>query len=175
MAKRIAASDIEIQAPHVETAQAHMEQLIAMRESIPHFVIPTTKNEARRLSRAASVPPEFVECSASMTTHNPELARGGAADPNRTRGLMAYADAYDGVVNELEALTQFVRFSIIVARHQAGREALATYAIAKRLAQLPETAGLLPYVEDMRRALGGRRKKKAEAPVEPEPADAPAE
>ena len=171
MAKRIAASDIEIQAPHSETAQAHIEQLIAMRETIPHFVIPTTKNEARRLSRAAAVPPEFVERSAMMTTNKPDLARIGAADPDRTRGLMAYAEAYDAVVNELEALTQFIRFSIIVARHQAGKEALATYAIAKRLAQFPETADLLPYVEDMRRALGGRRKKKGEAPVEPEPAE----
>ena len=45
------------------------------------------------------------------------------------------------------------------ARNTVGSEALATYKIAERLAKLPKTAHLKPYVADMRRALGRTRSK----------------
>lgn len=68
-----------------------------------------------------------------------------------------------GTADELEAMAQFVRFSVTAARHQAGLEALTTYALAQRLAKRPEGAHLAPYVADMRRALGRMRKLSAEA------------
>ena len=46
-----------------------------------------------------------------------------------------------------------------------------TYALAQRLAQVSETAAeLTPHVEDMRRALGRRRKAKQVATPAPAPA-----
>ena len=44
---------------------------------------------------------------------------------------------------------------------------LTTYSLAKRLARRPETADLVPHVDDMRRAPGVRRKSKPqpETPV----------
>jgi hypothetical protein len=129
---------------HTAAAQAMVEQARAMRQQVPHLVFPTSKGEAQRLSNAASVPPEFVR----------------------------FADAFDPVADELEALAQFIRHSTLAARNKAGSEALTTFAVAKRLAKRPENADLLPHVENMRRALGRTRKGKSHPAAAPEPAPA---
>jgi hypothetical protein len=41
------------------------------------------------------------------------------------------------------------------------RQIFTTYAVARVLAKRPETADLLPHVEDMSKALGCRRKSKS--------------
>ena len=154
-----------------------IEQARVMRQQVPHLVFPTSKGEAQRLSNAASVPPEFVELSAVSVRNSTALVRSGALDPAQTRDLMRYADAYDPVADELEALAQFIRHSTLAARNKAGTEALTTFALAKRLAKRPENADLLPFVEDMRRTLGRTRKGKSQpapAPAEPTPETPPA-
>jgi hypothetical protein len=165
----------EVKTSHTESAQAHMEQLRAMRLTIPNFVIPATKNGTQKLSSAASVSPVFVEMTAVAVKNSVHLVRGSASDPDETRGLMSYADAYGPFADELEALAHFVRHSIAAAKFKAGNDALTTYALMQRLAKLPETAELAPYVEDMRRALGrGRKKAAPETPTtEPDPAKPP--
>ena len=82
------------------------------------------------------------------------LVRGDGATPAHVREQIAYADAYDPVADELEALASFLRYSTTAARHAAGSEALTTYSLAQRLAKRAKYAHLKPYVEDMRRALG---------------------
>jgi hypothetical protein len=72
--------------------------------------------------------------------------------------------------------TSSTRFPLHPPQHHrgennAGSEALTTYALAQRLAKRPETADLVPHVDDMRRALGISRKVKARPvpPAEPTP------
>ena len=158
---------------HTDAAQALVDQTRAMRQRIPNFVVPTSRGEASRLSNAASVPPEFVELSAVAVKNSTALVRGGALDPDQTRDLMTFADAYDPLADELEALAQFIRHSTLAARNKAGSEALMTYAVSKRLAKRPETADLAPHVADMRRALG--RTRKAKSQPAPTPAPVPTE
>jgi len=148
---------------HTEAAQARLQDLRLLRELIPRFVIPTSPKETNRLSAAASVPPEFVELTAVATANEKALMRGDSPLPAETRDLMGYADAYSPVADELEALAQFVRHSVTAARNKAGSEALTTYSLTQRLAKRPEYAHLVPYVADMRRALGRVRKLSAEA------------
>jgi hypothetical protein len=160
---------------HTDTAQAMVEQARAMRQQVPNFVIPTSRSETQRMIKAASVPPEFVELSAVAVKNTTPLAGGGALPPELTRDLMSFADAFDPVADELEALAQFIRHSTLAARHKAGSGALTTYALAKVLAKRPETADLAPHVADMRRALKFTRKAKSQpapsletpAPAEP--------
>ena len=152
--------------PHTEAAQALVEQLRAMRQAIPHLVIPATRDETRRLSRAASVPPQFVELTAVAVKNSSALVRGGGADPTEIRDLMSFAEAYGPVADEHEALAQFIRHSIAAAKNKAGSDALTTYALARRLAKRPENADLAPHVEDMRRALRVPRKSAKPAVVE---------
>ena len=158
---------------HSDAAQARVEEIRALREQIPNLVIPASKTERRKLSRAASVPPELVELAAVAVKNSPSLVRGGAINPDQVRDLMSYAEAYGPVADELEALASFVRHSVTAARNKAGSDALTTFALARRLAKRPENADLAPHVEDMRRTLGAKTRK-AKAKQEPAPAPTPA-
>jgi len=166
------------QTSHTETAQARVEEIRAMRELIPNFAIPDSKGANRRLSTAASVPSRFIELTAVAVKNSTALVRGGGADPVQTRDLMSYAESYEPVADELEALAAFIRHSVIKARNKAGNDALTTYALAQRLAKRPETADLVPHVDDMRNALGNRfrnaKSKPAPTPATPGTEPAPA-
>ncbi len=153
---------------HSDAAQARVEEIRAVGRQIPNVVIPTSRDERRKLARAASIPPEFIERVAVAVKNNAALIRGGGPKPEETRDLMSYAEAYAPVADELEALAHFVRHSVTAARNRAGSDALTTFALARRLAKRPENADLAPHVDDMRRILGApRRKAKAENPAPP--------
>lgn len=153
----------ETTTPHVESAQARLQEVRLMGNQIPRFVIPEPGQSPVRLNNAASVPPEFVELTVVAIANHKSLERDGGATPAALRDLWTYADAYSPLADELEALAQFVRYSVNTARHAVGIEALAIFAIAERLAKLPATAHLAPHVADMRRALGRGRKTSPEA------------
>jgi hypothetical protein len=176
MAKATEVPVTDTQPPYLVTAQERVDEIRAMREKIPNFVIPSSKGERQRLTTAASVPPQFVEQVAMTIKNSEKLVAAGAADADRIRDLMNYAEAYDSVADELEAMAGFVRHSVTVAKNTAGSYALTTYALAQRLAKRPETAELAPSVAKMKSALGkkGRKAKVQPAPAPGTPAPAPA-
>jgi hypothetical protein len=142
---------------HTEAAQARVDELRAMRETIPNFTIPLSSREGQRLATVASVPPEFVELAA-MVVKNTDVLAGGWVEADGMRDLVSFAGAYDPVADELEAMGHFLRHSTTAARSKAGRAALLVYAVIKRMAKMPEHADLAPYVADMSRALGMRER-----------------
>ena len=144
---------------HTDGAQACVEEIRAMRQRIPNFVIPESKKATQRLSTAASVPKEFIELAAVAVKNSAMLVRGSGADPAQIRDFVNFAQAYAPVADELEALAHFIRHSVALARNKAGNDALTTYALAQRLAKRPETADLAPHVDDMRRVLSARFRK----------------
>ncbi|HEV7485244.1 MAG TPA: hypothetical protein VGQ65_06140 [Thermoanaerobaculia bacterium] len=156
---------------HTDGAQACVEDIRAMRQRIPNFVIPDSKNAGRRLAGVASLPQQFIELAAVAVKNSAMLVRGSGADPMQLRDLMSFAEAYAPVADELEALAHFIRHSVALARNKAGNDALTTYALAQRLAKRPETADLAPHVDDMRNALGARIRKAGsrKAPSAPAP------
>lgn len=151
---------------YADAAQKRLQELLHWREQIPHFAIPPASNATQRLSAAASVPAEFVELTNVAIANHTTLVRADGATPPEVRDLMAYADAYSPIADELEVLAKFVRYSVTAARNKAANEALTTYSLAQRLAKQPENATLVPYVADMRRALGRVRKPTPEALAE---------
>jgi hypothetical protein len=152
-------------------AQTLIGQIRAFRQQVPKLEIPEPGRSGRNLVSAASVPPEFIEVASVMVRNSAALVRAGA-DPDRSRDLMSYAEAYGPVADELESLAYFIRHSVATAKNQAGSDALTTYALAQRLARRRETADLAPHVADMRRLLKRTRKPKAETP-ETTPVPAP--
>ena len=70
---------------HSDAAQARVEEIRALREQIPNLVIPASRTERRKLSKAASVPPELVELAAVAVKNSPSLVRGGAINPDQVR------------------------------------------------------------------------------------------
>ncbi len=154
---------------HSDAAQARLEEIRAMRQQIPNFVIPVNPGERRKLARAAAVSPQFIELTTVLVKNSPALARGGGLDPAQLRDLMSFAEAYEPLADELEALAHFVRHSAVAAKNRAGNEALTTYALAQRLAKQPSTAELAPHVDDMRRALRAKTGRKAKGQSGPTP------
>ena len=136
------------------------------REQIPRFAIPASTDATRRLSNVASLPADFIELTNLALANHGALVRLEGATPAQIRDLVAYADAFGPLADELEALAQFIRYSTASARNTAGSEALTTYALAVRLSKRPEYAHLAPHVADMRRALGRGRKPSPEALAE---------
>lgn len=151
---------------HLEAAQAMIEKIRGMRQDIPNFEIPPADSTNRRLNATANVSPQFVETTASAVDNSPVLVRAGSPDSNAVRDLVTYAEVYTPVADELEALMKFLRHSIRTARSKAGRYALTTYAITRRLAKNPETAELKPAADAMKRELH-RRKSKAQPATPP--------
>ena len=149
-------------------AQATIEKIRALRQEIPNFIVPASPAAGRQLAGVASVPPQFVEMTAAAVTNNPVLSRAGSPDPDSVRDLVSYGEAYTVVADELEALAGFVRHSVASAKHKAGRYALTTYAVAKRLAKEPETADLAPLAATLYRELGRKGRKSQPAPTKPE-------
>jgi len=161
------------QQSYADSALARVEDIRAWREKIPNLVIPETKGARKRLVNAASVPKEFVELATIAVKTKPVLVRSSGQDLAQDKDLSDFADAYGPVADELEALASFVRHSVTLAKNKVGSEALTTYILAQRLSKRPETADLLPHVEDMAKALGKRSRKVKSQPA-PTPAPAPA-
>ena len=148
---------------HTEAAQALIETVRGMRATIPNFVIPATSADRVRMNSAASVPSEFIETTVVAVKNNPVLVRGDVDDPETVRDLLSYAEAYEPLAQELEALAKFLRHSTKVARGRAGSQALLTYTVTKRLAKQAATADLVPVRDAMKRTLG----KKSAKPQQP--------
>jgi hypothetical protein len=146
---------------HIDSAQARIEEIRAIVQKIPNLVIPTSKGASRRLNKTASVPKKFVELTAVAVRNNAPLVLPTGQDLAQDRDRTSYAEAYVAVADELEAQAHFVRHSVAVAKSKVGSSALTTYAMARVLAKRPETADLLPHVEDMKKALGRGRKSKS--------------
>ncbi|HEX7678127.1 MAG TPA: hypothetical protein VF713_08395 [Thermoanaerobaculia bacterium] len=159
---------------YADSALARFEDIRVWREKIPNLVIPETKGARKRLVNAASVPKEFVELATAAVKTKPVLVRSSGQDLAQDKDLSDFADAYGPVADELEALASFVRHSVTLAKNKVGSEALTTYALAQRLSKRPETADLLPHVEDMAKALG-KRSRKAKSQPAPTPVPAPAQ
>src|SRR3954454_18946599 len=161
---------------HKAAAATIIDEVRGLKDRIPHFVIPESRAARQRLGRVASLPAEFIDLTSMATRNNEDLARGGDSGPDETEDLRSYAEAYGPLADELEAMALFVRHSVRAAKNQAGSNALLTYAMARRLAKRPETAGLAPHVDDMRRALASSRRKAKpkQAPVPANPGTAPA-
>jgi hypothetical protein len=151
---------VSIGAPniHAETAQLRIEELRRWRELIPRFAIPETADATRRLSQAAAIPAVFIELTNVGVANHTALVRADGAPPAEVRDLVAYADAYVPLADEMEAAAQFLRYSTTAARNLAATEALTTYSLAQRLSRQKRYAHLKPHVADMRRALGKQRR-----------------
>ncbi|HEV7428736.1 MAG TPA: hypothetical protein VGQ46_20460 [Thermoanaerobaculia bacterium] len=161
---------------HLDAADALIDDIRALKQRVPNFVVPESKRARRQIAAAASVPAQFVDLAALAERNHEELARGGNFGLAEIRDRRSYAEAYGPVADELEAMALFVRHSVRMAQNEAGSNALTTYALAKRLAKRPESAALAPHVEDMRIALGARgkgRPKRKPVPKSPIPGTSP--
>ena len=161
---------------HTDGAQALIDKIHALRDSIPNLVVPTAPNANQRLASAARVSHDFVEMTVTATANSSHLTVAGSLDATKMRDLLSYAEAYGPAVAQLEAVTEYLKHSVMAAKNQAGSQALTTYSLARRLAKQPATAYLAPLVAAMRDKLGakGRPTKAQPAPETPPTTHPPA-
>ena len=159
---------------HTDAAEALMQKIQEIRDSIPNLVVPASPDATRKLGGSAGVSHDFVEETVSATQMSNHLAVAGTLDVAQMRDLLAFAEAYAPVVSQAESLTRFLKHTVTAAKSRVGSQALMTYSLAQRLAKKPETAYLLSTVEAMRQKLGKKGRSKAQSQPTPEPAPVPA-
>jgi hypothetical protein len=157
---------------HTDAAQAFMQKIQELRDSIPNLAIPATPREGQRIAVVASLSHDFEETIAATENSN-HLAVAGAMDPAQMRDLVNFAAAYGPAVAQAEALTRFLKHTVSMAKYKTGSQALTTYALTQRLAKKAETAYLRPFVEAMRQKLGKRGRSTAQAQPAPAPDGTP--
>src|SRR5437899_1330994 len=101
-----AKSEVPVTTPatsYKDGAAVIIDEIRGLKDRIPHFVIPESK-ASRRLARAASLPPQFVGLASMAKRNNEDLTTGGESGPAQTEDLASFADAYDPLADELEAM-----------------------------------------------------------------------
>jgi hypothetical protein len=160
--------------PHVEAANALLEKIRALRADVPGFITEAPARERIRITRRASVPTDFLESASVVVRRSARLETAAGSDAARVRDSYAYSLAYEAVIQELNAFSRSVRYTIRVRRAEAGGSALDVFAVARRLAKQKDGAELIPHVEDMQRKLKRKRTRKTTSDPVPAPVDLPA-
>ncbi len=152
-------------------------QLRAMRALIPEYTQLSVKEKRALIPVAKATDPDFVQAAINSVGASQNVEQALGQTPTEMRLDTADALSWTVVEDEARALLNGIATANLVRRYRIGRSALAVYSIARRLAQQPEHADLLPHVETMRclNRFGVRKRAKtagstpAPAPSTPAP------
>lgn len=150
------------------TPEQVIEQLRALRERIPEFVLLPNGRQLRQIRRVANLDVEFArEAITSVGASDVvQTAIGNTSDE-----LHQAEDEnarWTAVESELRVMLSGVAAANLVRRQRISYYALQAYNVSAQLVKLEEHAHLLPHVERMRRLRKlGRRRTKAAAETQP--------
>lgn len=136
-----------------------------------------TVEERVRLARASGVSDEFLDLGADAIEQSPVLGGISRTTPAAMRNVAQLSVALDGLINELERLLRGLRDTRLIARAEAGEEALRVYTVAQKLHRPRDGDGSAASatVQQMRRELlSGRATSTAVARKKLEPDSATA-
>jgi hypothetical protein len=149
------------------TPEETVQQLRALRDLIPEFVV-LSRGEPTRLSSAATLDPEFVHASISAASlASPLLATAGQT-PEEMRVELELTLRWSAVVDEIDGLRAGIVGAIATRRHRLGLTALQIYQVSRQLARKKEYATLQPHIDAMKRTSRfAHRRTKEETPATP--------
>jgi len=103
---------------------------------------------------------------------SPELAGVGQLDVIETRDTLQFSQAFRPAADHLLGVARRLTLMMDIREAKAGRNALNTYSIARRVVRNPNTTHLIVHVENIRAELRRRRigrilKTKQQAPEAP--------
>jgi hypothetical protein len=139
-----------------------LQDLRAIRERIPHFVLPHASHP-KLTGLATRVPQAAVEAGFAACSAKEALAK--SIDVPAARFDEEYSAAFAELRDELKTLHSGLDYTIRLKRFSVGQATLRVLNIARRLAKGPENAHLRSHIEVMEKALQHRRN--AKKPVEP--------
>lgn len=133
-----------------KTTSAVEQQLRAMRQQIPDFVL-MPRAELRSLAKAASVNAAFVQGTINAVGASEPLRSAIGPTAEELRQETDLAGRWSSVIDELDAFRAGVHTAVTIRRHRVGLLALQAYRVAQQLVRNKDHANLLPYVEAMQR------------------------
>ena len=145
---------------------AFLEKLMALEADVPGFRYPSGYTEQRRLISNAGVDNEYLEAVAVMLERSPELRAASGVDPQALRDTIRFDAAYGAIPERLEAFARGVRFTILLRRDAAGKDARAAFEMAKALARKPTGAVLAQHVAEIKRTNKRRTPRKPDVKAE---------
>jgi hypothetical protein len=163
-AKSMAAEPTMVESQSAAAALV-LQHLRSLHAQIPGFQQPASNAEQQRLISNAGVSQDYLESACVMLESSPALAAATAIDPARVREAVRFAAAYEPVADELEALARAVRYTILVRRDAAGKDARVLFNVAAALARKPENVRLKPFLSEMKKANKRPARKPKAAPA----------
>lgn len=146
-------SNIDTPVAHVDAANALVTQIRTLIQSVSGYTH-ISRGQHRRLVPPAAVPDRFLLTVATALDASSVLANVAQVTGADLRDAINFANAFATLVTELEVLQRGLRETITARRAEAGSGALRAYRMSKSLVGPPEKAVLIPYINDMKIALG---------------------
>ena len=145
-------------------------KIAALRAMAADFTPPEPRSLTSAERRVVTATPRvFVEKAANFGQTVPGLSEAANADFTDMRDGEAYANAYDALIDELEATRQLVRKAVALRRLKSARSARSIYRMGKSYMLVDGGDNAKTHVQEMKRALHRRRRAAdAQAPP-PEP------
>jgi len=154
------------------TPEAVVEQLRAVRESIPEYS-QLTVTAKPSLRGPANADLQFVNAAINAIGASPTVQNAVNRTPDGMRQEVLEVSRWTAVEDELKAMLKGVSSSNLIRRHRLGLSALQAYSISRQLVRQPEHANLLPHLDEMRRTNKFGRKRKPAPPADAEPLPIP--
>jgi hypothetical protein len=110
-----------------------------------------------------SVPIEFLSTTTSAVEQTPEFQNINKLDIAMARDTLQLLDAFRPVLDKVSAFTKNLQFTLMSRKALLGFETLQVYDIAKGFARDRNNAIIPALVANMKRDLGRRGLKKAQA------------
>ncbi|HEX9981825.1 MAG TPA: hypothetical protein VGF69_01045 [Thermoanaerobaculia bacterium] len=149
------------------TPEEAVQQLRALRDLVPEFVV-LSPGESSRLASAATLDPEFVHASISAASMASPLQVTAGQTPEQMRVELELTLRWAAVVDEIDGLRAGIVGAIATRRHRLGLTALQVYQVSRQLARKKEYAALQPHIDSMKRTSRfARRRTKEETPATP--------
>jgi hypothetical protein len=168
--RKQAAADTPPAVPMLEPEQV-VDQLRTLRSQIAE-VSPLTPEQRRVLRQQAALPDSVISASINVIGASDTITSAVGAPAGGVRVMVADADRWDAVENELKATLAGVAGANLIRRQKIAVIAAQAYGIGKQLARVPQNADLVPHVAEVKhqRTLARRKKRATQTPGTPAPA-----
>lgn len=145
-------------------------KIAALRAMAADFALPEPRSLTPAERRIVTATPRvFVEKAANFGQIVPSIGEVANADLIDMRDGEAYANAYDPFIDELESLRQLARKSVAMRRLKSARSARSIYRVGKSYMLVDGGDNAKTHVQEMKKALHGRRRAAEAQPPSPEP------
>ena len=150
-------------------------KIAALRAMAADFALPQPRSLTSAERRVVTATPRvFVEKAANFGQAVPGLSEAANADFTDMRDGEAYANAYDALIDELEATRQLVRKAVALRRLKSARSARSIYRMGKSYMLVAGGDSAKTHVQEMKKALHRRRRAADAQAPSPEPPQTPA-